>query len=479
MSSIEHLPRFHERNLLITILAAAAIFITLDTLVAAAQIEFWRHDDLAYLYGFEVKLREDGRWMIYILYPHLRALHGHLLWAFNLICYAGFVAMLAFRISENLAHKNRLFFVLPLALCLGLLPAFFDQNMWPASLVPGFATLFAMSLLMNRRNSFVTLPLFTIVLFGSLQSFAVFPLLFATLLAMGTDDGWGRRLALVVAVWLVSMPVAYLVMHYSVVLVTGSGLTIAEWRAARPLSGVGDILPNLVLAFRNALSIVSDYWYFALLLPVAAYALLTDRPDRESLLRLGALLLVALATAGFVFGIAFYTGSPIIQRTEAPALIGLLCALVLVAGRMPVATGIVLAAFSVLIAIRSNELVASYSRASQEIHETFRQALDGVALPGDLIVVDYRELESFGQRFSDRSWNVRRIGIYPFSTQPYRMSQAIVALGFQDRLMCPWNLNAEAEPACARFVPEEVRDCAGRPLCAERLDARTVLVTLN
>ncbi len=54
----------------------------------AMSYGFWRHDDISYLYNYDVKLLQEGRWLNYLLFDGLKSVSPKFWWAANFVLMA-------------------------------------------------------------------------------------------------------------------------------------------------------------------------------------------------------------------------------------------------------------------------------------------------------------------------------------------------------------------------------------------------------
>ena len=65
--------------------------LTLDLLQSGLGISVWRHDALYYLGSMDSKLREEGRWLTYLLFDLLKSIDGRAAWLTGLMFFSAFI----------------------------------------------------------------------------------------------------------------------------------------------------------------------------------------------------------------------------------------------------------------------------------------------------------------------------------------------------------------------------------------------------
>lgn len=460
------------------VLASLALFI--GVIATAVSTPFWRHDDLAYLYTFETKLIQDGRWAIAAGYDALRRLDPVGVWLVNAVLYAvasGVIARdaaIAFHGQSGLGQSATFLAVFA---AIFAAPAFLAQNHWPLSLLPGFALLAAIALLARRDNALLLVPLGALLLGGALQSLIFMLPLFWVFKYLNGADRPARRFALLAASWVGGFVLSLLVMNLMVQAMAGQGLQPADWRRMQALSGFSDVPRAIAMTWRETLKALVLFGWPGLLLALLGLAgfamrLRADAPDWTRII--GGVVLCGMVAAA-VFALTVFLGTAIAPRTLLTTLVGGVCLLQIAppASLRPVAN-VATAALACLFALQGYKVQAGYQRTATEVTSFFRTALEPVALPGDLIVLHTEDQRAFHGRFHDSAWG---LSIGRVSTQPYRYAQALVALGYERRMLCPWRQGEALGTNCDTYLAmAAAQACNERPVCVVRLDATTVLL---
>lgn len=98
-------------------------------------------NDIPYLDSYRHKLKFEGRWVIYLLFPYLKNVDPNLAWIVNMASTAGGLFVIWKRITNDHIAAGLL-----AASCV-FFPGFIHQNDWPLLVLPG-STLFLASCLL-------------------------------------------------------------------------------------------------------------------------------------------------------------------------------------------------------------------------------------------------------------------------------------------------------------------------------------------
>ena len=219
--------------------AAAAVFLLVLLgleLQTIFRIDVWRHDAVYYFDTYQFKLVQEGRWIIYFLFPLLQKIPAHLsillhlacLWFFGYCCCKYFTKDRAFAAVFGLA-------LLQVHPCFSIFG-------WPVTSLSTLITLAALAAACHK----MPLPLFFLVagiLFhGQFNNFYdLLPLLFLREI----NDRGLKYFIWLLFLWCLGFLIGYGVAESVVYLESGQLITISSWRAPHPVKNFGDLVFNI------------------------------------------------------------------------------------------------------------------------------------------------------------------------------------------------------------------------------------------
>jgi hypothetical protein len=222
------------------------------------QIHIWRHDELLYIgNSYEFKLREEGRWFNYLLFPLLRKIPGDISAILNLLFFQGFCLIAINRIVKNFPYA-----LLASFLCIQIFP-FFDQIQWPVTSLPSFALLFLASLVVDRLKPMAFYSIFGILYLGSLANFYfLLPFLHYPLIQDAPfTEGVKKYAFTIFPLWCLGFILGTFASLSLVFVLTGQvGLEIASWRKPHPINSAMDLYSNFRRVYFQFKSHISDFF---------------------------------------------------------------------------------------------------------------------------------------------------------------------------------------------------------------------------
>jgi hypothetical protein len=299
------------------VFASFLLILVLDQLFA---VRIWRHDAMYYLgNSYEFKLREEGRWLNYILFPYLKRIPGWLGAVMNLAFFQGFCLILAQRIVLDRSYALLISF-----LFVQILPLY-DQILWPATTLPSMALLFLSALVIDHiRRSIYYLLAGILFLGGMANLYFLLPLLhFPQVRKTSLSQGVKEYILGIFPYWIGGFIAGSLFLLILVRALTGqTGLAIASWREPHPIGSFGDLLVNLSQAWSqmvNHLESAIEGPFFLLLLCLLACIGVFARTRTSYLV----LMIMTVPTALAVYAMSVPIGILIDERTIIGTWMGL------------------------------------------------------------------------------------------------------------------------------------------------------------
>jgi len=241
------------RDLFVVTAASVALILLLSAYAALPELTVFGHDEVHYYRDFGFKLREDGRWLNFLLHDFLRSIPPST-WA---LLFLGSCWLLFFRLARSMDFDVG--YAVLVATTILLAPPFVEQSIWPATTITAVILTLLASTLMGRGLSYpVIYVLSGILLFGTMQSFYfLLPLFFLHQFA-ACPQGGARRWPLLLAHmgwWIVGAVAGVLVMSCILWQVTGHfGVQPAAWRRIQPVHDLAGLL-------RNIFYVVDAFWF--------------------------------------------------------------------------------------------------------------------------------------------------------------------------------------------------------------------------
>ena len=367
-----------------------------------AQAAFWRDDDLQYAIPklMDMRVRDEGRWLNYLLYPLIRHFNGLWAWWIGFLCTFFFF----FRVSRPYVSDGRLAFAVAL---MGLqYPGFYAQSLWPVFCLPG-AMVLAFAAAWGHR---LPLPLFFAV-FGCLllgsntQLYFFLPLLFLGPGSLSVNAPW-KKSAQGVALWILGFVIGFgFASGMNILLVGQWGIQLASWRAINPIVDLVSALENGATRLEHAqlhleALLAGDRWIW--LLPATLWMVgFQVRVGRGRWLLAASCVLVLMASA--IYGVTLYHGIWIDYRTTHALFLGGLFLFLLPSVGHRAQSFYCWAVFALFVAPMSWQSEAEtrwFARVSGVMAEDLKQ-LD---LPETArLIVDAQDLDAYSQGVETRA----------------------------------------------------------------------------
>ena len=289
------------------------------------------HDEMHYYPYFDFKLREDGRWLNYLLHDFLRSVPLPL-WS---VLFVSLSWLLFYRIAR--IHAFEVAYAALVASTIVLTTPFLEISLWPGTVVPVLLLgLLATELRARGVSHRVVYMLSGLLMFGSMQTlYFVLPLLFLPqLFASSTSAGERWKLLASHMCWWVGGSIAgVLCMSLALRLLGGTFLVQpAEWRNINPAVDLETFQQNLSYVTERFFLILGQLrraggvgWSFVLAIAVVVLLRL-----RTLLTQLPAwLLLLAVLVSFFAFSV------PLAAVILSRSLIAMTAALVFAVAILP------------------------------------------------------------------------------------------------------------------------------------------------
>jgi hypothetical protein len=228
---------------LAALLVTCAYYLLLD-------LRVYGYDEPLYYADFTFKLKEEGRWVNFLLHDFLRKT--------PLRVDAGLFVLTAWTFLYRIARVVTTSYADALLLSAALLVSspFSDQSLWPSSLLPALITLIALSFIASRTGGYKSVYLLGgVALFGMLQNYYfVLPLFFLREFELRNSKGreYAKLLFSHGIYWVAGAVLGVLVSLAAVYIITGQvGITPAPWRQTQPIHSGADALRNLAYVATN------------------------------------------------------------------------------------------------------------------------------------------------------------------------------------------------------------------------------------
>ena len=384
------------------ILVGALMFSTALIIRNILDIAFWRDDDLIYAKPtlMEMRVRGEGRWLNYLLYPFIRNLNGFFAWGFSFVCTFFFFA----KVARLYVVGRLLIFALAL-MCLQY-PGFYAQSLWPVFCVPGAFVLAIAATCAKRIPIALFFLLFGCLLIGSnTQLYFFLPLLFLDQNFLSLHAPW-KKTAEIIAIWIFGLIAGYGFASFMNLFLVGEwGIHLASWRES-----------NLIVDFVSAKANAATRWdhlgdhlsaifpddQWILLLPAALWFLWTQARDgRLRWLSAASTVLIFLASA--IYAVTLYNGIWINYRTTNALFLGVIFLFLLPSMQQRGQALYCLAIFTLVVAPmswQSYDETRWFSRVSGIMADDLKES----ELPKTArIIVDAKDLDAYYRGVEARS----------------------------------------------------------------------------
>ena len=202
------------------------------------------NDEPHYYYDFTFKLREDGRWVNFILHHYLRSI--------SLGAWAVVLLAVAWRAFFKLSIR-----IVPNAACAAILSTsillsypMVEQSIWPSTTLPAVAILLFSAFWVERDISYkVFYIIYGILIFGSIQGFYfVAPLFYiGTLISDSVSFRDKTKIVFSHLIWWIAGAIfGVLFMSFFNYFYLGQfGVQVADWRKPQPIENFDGFLRNI------------------------------------------------------------------------------------------------------------------------------------------------------------------------------------------------------------------------------------------
>lgn len=228
-------------NLLACVLA---LLLVCSTYYQLLNLRVYGLDEVQYYVDFTFKLREEGRWIDYLLHDSLRQIPLPI----GAALYVGLGWLLSFRIARNFCSD--LTCAIVAASLIVISTPFVEQSLWPVSLLP---TLLAMVLIERLSRTTVSHRLIYLLggalIFGSMQNYYfLIPLFFMGKFEYEYTSIKQKCFMMLdhFVFWIIGSVVGVVVALLVVHIITGqTGIEPASWRKPMPIHNIYDVSRNI------------------------------------------------------------------------------------------------------------------------------------------------------------------------------------------------------------------------------------------
>ena len=220
-----------------------ALFVTLALVVDLLQIHVYAHDSVLYEDSFDYKLKSEGRWLNYLLFPVTSHFPGRVAVLSNLL----FLSLFVFLVSKR--WTGRASYSILLALLVIQAEPLMEALLWPATSI-GLPILFLAALVSPFINVYLFYILFGVLLFGG-GAFYLLPLAHLQLFRNGQLGQNIKILSFkILPGWALGFLAGLIVSLVMVYALTGQvGLQVQAWRQPNYIHSLDDLIANTINAF--------------------------------------------------------------------------------------------------------------------------------------------------------------------------------------------------------------------------------------
>ncbi len=444
----------------------------------ALNYGFWRHDDISYLYNFDGKFLQEGRWLNYVFFDGLSRIDPKFWWAVNFVLMAYFLWFLVCRYSED-----RLSRVLLLGTLLAA-PGLYALMNWPGMMVLLSLLLVLSTLVVDRVQYPVFLLVFSILSFG-INSLAIYflPMFYLHKSFDNRRSGlvWWSRF---VMWWGLSFVVGYGVANLATWLRFGKTIELAAWRQPQPATGFDQLVENTVRNARRFANHVSDFLPFFEYLLAGAAVFLTIAIIRRSP-RAPWFDVCVFVTMGFAMAIAHYVitvkhGIAISHRTVFSVYWGGVLAFwgLTFLGWRPLIGGLIFGLIGLPAWYASYSQVAWFSQTTRRIATTVQQTMPAPLQTYKQVIVDVRDFKGFYARQTEGLPERPGVSFEHFD-EDYRWATALSELGASRILLCTTTRTLRDAERCEPYLKlSDAANCeaGGQLICVAKITADNELV---
>jgi hypothetical protein len=223
------------------------LYFTFALIFDLFQIHIYRHDAVYYLHwGYLPRLRTEGRWINYLLFPIISIVPGKLASFLNLLFLFLFALVSCYRWTKNITYA---FLV---SLLIVQVAPFIAQILWPATSMSAFFILFLAALVSRSIPIYLFYAVFGILFFGAISNlYYLLPLLHLNLLNRASLKQNLKELVIrVLPAWALGFVIGYLFALLVIFTITGQfGIEIANWRKPNYVHDLQDLTGNIGNSF--------------------------------------------------------------------------------------------------------------------------------------------------------------------------------------------------------------------------------------
>ena len=206
-------------------------------LLKVFEIQVWRHDAIMMFSDYFWKMRAEGRWINYFIFPLLQNVNPH----FSIVVAEICVFYFAYVVAIRLISFKRIAFLFALLAC--QLPSLYSIIGWPITVMPSFLALAFFAYVSNKVQPSVVFILGGIVFFGLFNNF--YNLLLLLYVGKISHSNIKKGISLLF-LWVVSYLIGYIFMLCVCKVLTGDwGLAIESWRKPNPIHSYSDLIDTI------------------------------------------------------------------------------------------------------------------------------------------------------------------------------------------------------------------------------------------
>lgn len=194
------------------------------------------HDAMPNLLNYEWKLRGEGRWLNYLLFPFLKSLNHQVIWLLSF----GLFSYFSYCIARNLSFSRKSSFLF--ALTILFIPQVHLLADWPLTVFPMYVIAAAAAYTHKKLPVPLFFVIYGVLFCGSLPNlYFALPLLF-----IGRDS---NTLLRVIVCWILGYIVGFAVSQLMTFLLCGSFIKLAQWRNPNYVTDWQSLLDNICRAY--------------------------------------------------------------------------------------------------------------------------------------------------------------------------------------------------------------------------------------
>jgi len=438
------------------------VFSVVAILVDLSSIHIFRHDSIHYLGNYLYKLKGEGRWINYLLFPYLKAIPGQAAAFLNILFFFSFCSIAFYKWTKNHLYS------LSLALLFIQIYPLYSQILWPATHLPAFTILLLAALLAPRLPLFVFYSLFGLLFLGTMSNFYyLLPLLHLNRLDASSLQKNIRIVVLkIIPVWAMGFVFGYLVIIMMIYLLSGQhGMVIDPWRSPHYIQNIHDLTDNIQRSFSSLAihvhNIAPGYWRPAALIAALLVGLSGQRKQQYIPM---ILLAVAIVLSHYV--IILPVSIVIVERTVIATWAGIMASAFLIPSIEKWQRSLVvpiIALLSVSFYMHNHQSLKWYTTITNTYHDMLRTTspLPPHQYAGVILQSDDKELAALN-RALERKFNLTK-GAQEDLDQDYRWKPAAIKAGFKDIHLCGNDASTRCKKLTERVTEPDTPDTPDTP----------------